>query len=68
MGRGWVGGCGWGLLQDTVCPIQFKQYFIHIQSKWDQAAGLAYFSPLPNSLPYGRHDSFNIQNSEVTNV
>jgi hypothetical protein len=27
-----------------------KQYFIHIQSEWDQAAGLAYFSPLPTSL------------------
>jgi hypothetical protein len=25
----------------------FKQYFIHIQSEWFQAAGLAYFSPLP---------------------
>jgi hypothetical protein len=25
----------------------FKQYLIHIQSEWDQAAGLSYFSPLP---------------------
>jgi hypothetical protein len=30
----------------------FKQYFIHIQSEWDQAAGLAYFNPLPTSKVY----------------
>jgi hypothetical protein len=30
----------------------FKQYFIHIQSELDQAAGLAYFNPLPISKAY----------------
>jgi hypothetical protein len=30
--------------------VFLKQYFIHIQSEWDQAAGLAYFSPLPNGI------------------
>jgi hypothetical protein len=37
----------------------FKQYFIHIQSEWDQAAGLAYFSPLPNIEFYVSRLSFN---------
>jgi hypothetical protein len=33
----------------------FKQYFIHIQSEWDQAAGLAYFSPLPSGVRVALH-------------